>query len=107
MVFVEAPHSVEELKAITSEIDAPLVANMIEEGVTPNLTSKDLLDLGYRIAVFPLSGLYSSTFAIYDTFKTLQQTGTTKPLMDRMIGFKEFNKLVELEKYMNMEKKYV
>ena len=107
VVFVEAPHSVEELKAIASEIDAPLVANMIEEGVTPNLTSKDLLDLGYRIAVFPLSGLYSSTFAIYDTFKTLQQTGTTKPLMDRMIGFKEFNKLVELEKYMNMEKKYV
>jgi 2,3-dimethylmalate lyase len=107
VVFVEAPRSIEELKAISSEIDAPLVANMIEGGITPNLTSKDLLDLGYRIAVFPLSGLYSSTFAIYDTFKTLQQTGTTKPLMDRMIGFKEFNKLVELDKYMNMEKKYV
>ncbi len=107
VVFVEAPHSIEELKAISSEIDAPLVANMIEEGITPNLTSKDLLDLGYRIAVFPLSGLFSSTFAIYDTFKTLQQTGTTKPLIDRMIKFKEFNKLVELDRYMNMEKKYV
>jgi len=107
VVFVEAPHSIEELKSISSEIDAPLVANMIEDGVTPNLTSKDLLDLGYRIAVFPLSGLYSSAFAIYNTFKTLQQTGTTKPLMDKMIGFREFNKLVELDKYMHMEKKYV
>jgi len=108
VIFVEAPHSIEELKTISSEInDAPLVANMIEEGVTPNLTSKELLDLGYRIAVFPLSGLYSSTFAIYNTFKTLQQTGTTKPLIDKMIGFKEFNKLVELDKYMNMEKKYI
>jgi methylisocitrate lyase len=107
VVFVEAPHSIEELKAISSEIDAPLVANMIEDGITPNLTSKELLDLGYRIAVFPLSGLYSSAFAIYNTFKTLQQTGTTKPLMDKMIGFREFNKLVELDKYMHMEKKYV
>jgi methylisocitrate lyase len=107
VVFVEAPHSIEELKAISSEIDAPLVANMIEDGITPNLTSKELLDLGYRIAVFPLSGLYSSSFAIYNTFKTLQQTGTTKPLMDKMIGFREFNKLVELDKYMHMEKKYV
>lgn len=107
VVFVEAPHSIEELKGISSEIDAPLVANMIEEGITPNLTADELLDLGYRIAIFPLSGLYSSTFAIYDTFKTLKQTGTTKLLVDKMIKFKEFNKLVELDKYMDMEKKYI
>jgi len=107
VVFVEAPHSIEELKDISSEIDAPLVANMIEEGITPNLTADELLNLGYRIAIFPLSGLYSSTFAIYDTFKTLKQTGTTKLLVNKMIKFKEFNKLVELDKYMNMEKKYI
>ncbi len=106
VVFVEAPHSVEELKDISSEIDAPLVANMIEDGITPNLTADELLDLGYRIAIFPLSGLYSATFAIYDTFKTLKQTGTTKLLTDKMIKFGEFNKLVELDKYMNMERKY-
>ena len=46
VVFVEAPHSIEELKAISSEIDAPLVANMIEDGITPNLTSKDLWTWG-------------------------------------------------------------
>ncbi|MEJ7641179.1 MAG: isocitrate lyase/PEP mutase family protein [Candidatus Nitrosocosmicus sp.] len=107
VVFVEAPHSIEELKDISSEIDAPLVANMIEDGITPNLTADELLNLGYRIAIFPLSGLYSSTFAIYDTFKTLKQTGTTKLLVNKMIKFKEFNKLVELDKYMNMEKKYI
>ena len=106
VVFVEAPHSIEELKNISSEIDAPLVANMIEEGITPNLSADELLNMGYRIAIFPLSGLYSSTFAIYDTFKTLKQTGTTKLLVNKMIKFKEFNKLVELDKYMNMEKKY-
>lgn len=106
VIFVEAPHSIEELKDISSEIDAPLVANMIEEGITPNLTADELLNLGYRIAIFPLSGLYSSTFAIYDTFTTLKQTGTTKLLVNKMIKFKEFNKLVELDKYMNMEKKY-
>ena len=52
MIFVEAPHSVEELATISSEIDAPLVANMIEEGVTPNLTSAELLRLGYSILFF-------------------------------------------------------
>jgi methylisocitrate lyase len=105
-IFVEAPHSVQELSVIASAIDAPLVANMIEEGVTPNLTSDELQKLGYNIALFPLSGLYSSTFALYNTFKTLKQTGTTMDLREKMIKFKEFNELVELDKYMDMERKY-
>ncbi|MBA2268087.1 MAG: isocitrate lyase/PEP mutase family protein [Nitrosopumilus sp.] len=107
IVFVEAPRSVDDMKKIADQIDAPLVANMIEEGITPNLTSKELLEMGYKIALFPLSGLYSSTFAIFETFKTLKETGTTKTLKDKMMKFKEFNKLVNLDKYMTMENKYV
>ena len=107
VVFVEAPCSLEDMKKIADQIDGPLVANMIEEGMTPNLTSTELLGLGYKIALFPLSGLYSSTFAIFETFKTLKETGTTKTLKDKMMKFKEFNKLVSLDKYMTMENKYV
>ncbi|CAN5633258.1 methylisocitrate lyase [soil metagenome] len=107
IVFVEAPRSVEDMKKIADQIDAPLVANMIEEGITPNLTSTELLEMGYKIALFPLSGLYSSAFAIFETFKTLKEAGTTKSLKDKMMKFKEFNKLVNLDKYMTMENKYV
>ncbi|HKU84321.1 MAG TPA: isocitrate lyase/PEP mutase family protein [Candidatus Nitrosocosmicus sp.] len=107
IVFVEAPRSIEDMKKIADQIDAPLVANMIEEGVTPNLTSAELLEMGYKIALFPLSGLYSSAFAISETFKTLKDTGTTKTLKEKMMKFKEFNKLVSLDKYMTMENKYV
>ena len=107
IVFVEAPRSLEDMKKIADQIDGPLVANMIEEGITPNLTSTELLELGYKIALFPLSGLYSSAFAIFETFKTLKETGTTKTLKDKMMKFKEFNKLVSLDKYMTMENKYV
>jgi 2,3-dimethylmalate lyase len=106
LVFVEAPRSLDDMKKIAKQIDAPLVANMIEEGITPNLTSKELLEMGYKIALFPLSGLYSSSFAIFETFKTLKETGTTKSLKHKMMRFKEFNKLVNLDKYMDMENKY-
>ncbi|TVP42035.1 isocitrate lyase/PEP mutase family protein [Candidatus Nitrosocosmicus arcticus] len=107
IVFVEAPRSVDEMKEIVAQINAPLVANMIEDGITPNLTSQELLELGYKIALFPLSGLYSSTFAIVETFKTLKETGTTRTIKDKMIKFKDFNKLVGLDKYMSMESKYI
>jgi len=106
VIFIEAPKNLEEMKKITAEIDAPLLANMIEEGVTPNLPAKDLEKLGFRMVVFPLSALYSSTYAIKNVFLSLQKTGMTKNLKKKMITFKEFNDFVNLPKYNKLEKKY-
>jgi len=107
VIFVEAPKTVDELKKIADEIDAPLVANMIEEGVTPNLSANELLKMGYRIAVFPLSGLYAAAFAIREVFIELRKTGATKQGRKMMVTFKEFNKLVDLQRYSELEKRYL
>ncbi|MEO9295280.1 MAG: isocitrate lyase/PEP mutase family protein [Nitrososphaera sp.] len=106
VIFVEAPRSVAELKKVADEIDAPLVANMIEDGVTPTMPSRELLKLGYRIAVFPLSGLYSATYAMREVFTELKKTGETKKTRNIMVTFGDFNKFVDLQKYMNLEKRY-
>lgn len=106
VIFVEAPRSVAELKKVADEIDAPLVANMIEDGVTPNLTGPQLLKLGYRIAVWPLSGLYSATYAMREVFTELKKTSYTKKTRKMMVTFKDFNKFVDLQKYMGLEKRY-
>lgn len=106
VIFVEAPRSIEELKKIANSIDAPLVANMIEEGITPNLPAKELLKMGYRIAVFPLSGLYAATFAIKEVFIELKKNGMTKKRRKMMVTFKDFNKFVDLQRYMALEKTY-
>jgi 2,3-dimethylmalate lyase len=106
VIFIEAPNSIEELKKIAKSIDAPLVANMIEEGLTPNLPSKDLLKMGYRIVVFPLSGLYAATFAIKQVFLELKNTGATQEGRGMMVTFKDFNKFVDLQKYAALEKRY-
>jgi methylisocitrate lyase len=106
VIFIEAPRSIEELKRIAKEIHAPLVANMIEEGLTPNLPSKDLLKMGYRIVVFPLSGLYAATFAIKQVFLELKNSGATQQARKMMVTFKDFNKFVDLHKYAALEKRY-
>jgi 2,3-dimethylmalate lyase len=106
VIFIEAPRSIEELKRIAKEINAPLVANMIEEGLTPNLPSKDLLKMGYRIVVFPLSGLYAATFAIKQVFLELKNSGVTQQGRKMMVTFKDFNKFVDLHKYAALEKRY-
>jgi methylisocitrate lyase len=106
VIFVEAPLTLKELREVPSKIDAPLVANMIEQGITPNLSSHELKKMGYRIAVFPLSGLYSATFALRDVFTELMRTGSTKRSQRRMVTFDNFNRLVGLSEYMGLAKKY-
>ena len=106
VIFVEAPRTLEELEEIPTKIDAPLVANMIERGITPNLTSNQLKEIGYKIAVFPLSGLYSAAFAMHEVFTELKNTGSTKKCQEKMVTFDDFNKLVGLSEYMSLAKKY-
>lgn len=107
VIFVEAPRSVEELKKVANEIDdAPLVANMIEDGVTPNLSASELLKLGYQIAVFPLSAIYSATFAMRQVLTELKNTGTTKDARNIMVTFKDFNRFMDLDHFVDLEKRY-
>ncbi|HEX2107224.1 MAG TPA: oxaloacetate decarboxylase [Nitrososphaera sp.] len=106
VIFVEAPRSVEELKRVANEIDAPLVANMIEDGVTPNLSATELVKIGYRIAVFPLSAIYSATFAMRQVLTELKNSGTTKQSRNLMVTFKDFNQFMDLDHFRDLEKRY-
>jgi carboxyvinyl-carboxyphosphonate phosphorylmutase len=106
VIFIEAPRTIDELKEIGSKIDAPLVANMIEGGITPNLTASELHDLGFRIGVFPLSGLFASAFAMKQVYEELHRSGSTSSEREKMITFEEFNRLVNLQKYIDLERKY-
>ena len=48
LIFVEAPRSIEEMRRINREIDAPTLANNVEGGQTPFLPAKELEGLGYN-----------------------------------------------------------
>jgi 2-methylisocitrate lyase-like PEP mutase family enzyme len=106
VVFVEAPQSEYELREIPKKINAPLLANMIENGVTPTFSADELKSMGYSMVVFPLSGLYASAFAMKTIFSDLKKNGTTKNSRNIMLDFNEFNELVELSKFMQMDQKY-
>ncbi|MEK6276659.1 MAG: isocitrate lyase/PEP mutase family protein [Actinomycetota bacterium] len=96
-LFVEAPQSVEELERIAEALPAPLVANMIERGVTPHLTRSELEQLGFNLIVCPLAGLFAAAKAVGEVLTELHERETTAGVYDRLIGFDEFNELVELE----------
>jgi methylisocitrate lyase len=96
-LFVEAPQSIDELERIAEALPAPLVANMIEHGVTPHLRREELRDLGFQLIVCPLAGLFAAANAMQTVLTELRDQGTTAAVIDRMLPFEQFNELVELE----------
>jgi len=105
-VFVEAPRSIDEMNEIGKEINAPLVANMIEGGATPLSSAESLSKMGFNIILYPLSVLYANTFATMNILTELKKSGNTSKYKQKVVNFDQFNDLVELPKFRKMEKKY-
>jgi carboxyvinyl-carboxyphosphonate phosphorylmutase len=106
IIFVEAPPSVEDMRRVCREIKAPMLANMVEGGKTPIITTKELQDIGYSVATFPLSTLYAAAHGVRSAMETLFKTGSTSGYMDKMLNFTDFNNLVGLEKLRAKEAHY-
>lgn len=104
--FVEAPRSDDELKEIGRATNGYRVCNMLEGGVTPLHTPEELKAMGFHLIVHPLTSLYASARAILDTLKTLKENGTTRDHLQKMATFEEFNQLVDLQSWFEIEKQY-
>ena len=94
------------MRKIGKSIKAPLVANMIEGGATPVLSSQQLHKMGFNLILYPLSVLYANTFATLQILQELKKVGTTARLRKNLVNFNQFNDIVELSKFRKMENKY-
>jgi 2,3-dimethylmalate lyase len=105
-VFIEAPESKDEMKEISRQVPGPLVANMLERGVTPLMGPTELKDLGFDMIVWPLAPLYAVAKSLTDVYSTLRRKGSTLEILDRLMPFNEFNGIVGLEEKYALDAKY-
>ena len=107
VIFIEAPQSMEHLETIAASFEGvPLFANMIEGGKTPFLSAQELERLGFKMVVYPLSGLFAATRAIQDMAGHLKATGSTSGY-DRMVSFSQFEQVIDLARYRDIEAQFV
>jgi len=105
-VFIEAPETKDEMREIAKRVPGPLVANMLERGVTPLMGPKELHDLGFDLVVWPLAPLYSVAKSLTDVYTTLRRDGSTLSILDRLMPFDEFNQIVGLNEKYAIDAKY-
>jgi len=108
MLFIEAPQSVDEMRSIISRFGnrVPLMANMVEGGKTPLLSSAQLAQIGYRLAIFPGGLTRALAHCMQTYFASLQQHGTTAPFRDRMLDFSALNVLIGTPELLQEGRKY-
>ena len=104
--FVEAPRTREELAEVGRTAPGPTVANMVEQGRTPLLSRDELAALGFRLVLYPVSGLYAAARALEAVYGHLRAEGTTAGAEDRLIAFERFNDLIGVDEKYALAERY-
>lgn len=97
MLFFEAFESMKQMEKVCNRFAkrTPLLVNMVEGGKTPFLPARDLEELGFRLAIYPVTAVLAATYQIKKALKTLRETGTTQGGWHEMLPFSEvFNGLL-------------
>jgi methylisocitrate lyase len=96
-IFPEALQSLEEFRDFAKEIDVPLLANMTEFGKSPLISFHDLMELGYRMVIFPMSAFRVAMKASKKFLHALKESGTQKDWIDEMQTRQELYELLDYD----------
>ena len=93
VLFVEAPRSLEEMRAIAERFSTriPLLANMVEGGRTPLRTAAELQAIGFQLVITPGALVRALAFATEAFFDVLKRDGATTAYRDQMFDFGQLN----------------
>src|SRR5258708_5695764 len=107
VIFIEAPRSVAELRAIKQAFpDVPLLFNWAESSKTPFLSLDEVRSLGFKLVLFPVSLLFAATQAMLGLLEILKRGETSIPFHSHMVTFAQFTDLIGLPEIRELERRY-
>jgi 2-methylisocitrate lyase-like PEP mutase family enzyme len=108
ILFIESPETQEEMQQIGKTFpNHPLIANMVEKGRTPVLSKAELEQLGYKIAIFPVTALLASVQAMTQVYEHFKDTGSSINNPVDLYDFGDLSKLMDFEDVWEFEKRFV
>ena len=99
IIFAEALTDLDQYKTFTDSINAPVLANLTEFGMTPLYTVEEMRDVGVEIILYPLSAARSMANAAMKTYEAIKQDGTQKNQIENMQTRIDLYKTLNYEAY--------
>ena len=107
ILFVESPETPEELRRVAETFrGAALLANMVEGGRTPYLSTSELGTMGFKIALFPGTGFLTAARALQIAYSHLRDTGIGTGSDAPMLPFSEMNTLMGFPRVHDFERRH-
>jgi len=105
ILFVESPETEEEMRKICRNIDKPVLANLVPGGKTPMLSASRLQEMGYAIAIHPVTGFLAAAQTLEKSYSELKISGNLDSSID-LYSFAKFNELIGFPAVWEFDKKY-
>ncbi|MGY9001977.1 MAG: isocitrate lyase/PEP mutase family protein [Rhodospirillales bacterium] len=102
ITFLEAPKNIEQMRTYCESVPGPKMANMVEQGETPVLSATELGEIGYKVAIHPLTLLMAGVQAMENTLKQFKDGTYSEDSFD----FSHLRDVVGFPDYYAAEKKY-
>lgn len=107
VLFIESPQSPEEMERVGQTFKGkPLLANMVEGGLTPVLPVNELQRIGYTLAIYPGTAFLAMGAAVRKVYEHIRATGSSVGAPVPLDDFKAFSKLMGFEHVWDFEKKW-
>ena len=106
VLFVEALRTPEQIEQAGRELNVPLLYNYVETGKSPLLPASELERYGFKIVIYPASGLLSAMHAVRETLATLKQQGTTSHLLENMDSLQDCFEAVGLSEMLEEDARF-
>ena len=104
IIFPESMRDEKEFESVRKNSKVYLLANMTEFGKSKLLTTKELINLGYNIVIYPVTTQRLAMKSVEDGLKSIFKDGHQNNIIDRMQSRKRLYELIEYEKYNTPDK---
>ena len=104
IIFPEALETEEEFKLFAESVNGDMLANMTEFGKTPYYPAEKFANMGYKIIIYPVSGLRTALNAISALFDEIMETGSQLKFVEDMLTRKDLYNLINYDSYVKMDK---
>ena len=99
LTFLEAPESVDQMERYCAEVPGHKVANLVEDGLTPWISPADLTDLGYSLALYPVTMLLHAAQAMGDAAAALRSGQSSEGRLSfdglrRAVGWNDYDSII-------------
>src|ERR1700744_489151 len=104
VTFVEAPESLDDLRAVPRRLKSPQLVNMVLGGKTPIIDAKAAADMGFSLVLYANAALQGAVHGMQAALSTLKQKGVLDEAA--VTSFAERQRLVGKPEFDRMETRY-